>query len=103
MDGDRGRDSRARRRWDQRARVRAIAGGVDAVDARRLGGVDDDGAVVAQRTAERPREVRAQLPADMEEQRVAIERLPALEPDAAQTAVRAVEGDDRRLDDPDSA
>ena len=91
VDGHRGGGSAAGGRRHQRSGVGAVAGGVDAVDGRRLVGVDGDGAVVAQLAAERAGDVVAQPPADVEEQRVAVERLTVAEPDAAQSPVVAVQ------------
>jgi hypothetical protein len=88
---------------NKRSRVGAVAGGVYAVYGRRLGCVDGDGAVIAQLAAKRARDFRAQLPADVEEQRVALERLPVVEADAAEApGFIGVQRDDGRLRDRDA-
>jgi hypothetical protein len=63
-------------RRNKRSRVGAVAGGVDAVDGRRLARVDGDRAIGAQLAAQRADELGAQSPAVEEEQRVAVERRP---------------------------
>jgi hypothetical protein len=84
----------------ERPRVGAVAGGVDAVDRRRLPGVDGDRAVVAQSAAQPASEVVAQPPPDEEEQRIAVEQLAVGETDTAQaTVIVAIQCHDRRLDD----
>src|SRR4051795_8319023 len=103
VDGDGGGGAGAGGRRNERSRIGAVAGGVDAVDGRRLACVDGDGAIGAQGAAQRAGDLGAQAPADEEEQRVAVERLPVVKTHATQTpVVVAVQRDDRRLDDRDA-
>src|SRR6476661_3993128 len=63
VDGDCGCDARPGGRRNKRSRVGAVAGGVDAVDARGLACIDRYRTIGTQFAAQRERDVGAQLPA----------------------------------------
>src|SRR4051812_1887556 len=99
--GDRGGGACTGCGRDERPRVGAVAGGVDAVDRRCLAWVDRDRAVVVEPAAHPAGDVVAKLPADVEEERIAVERLSVIQAKAPEAALVAVQRDDGRLDDRD--